>query len=291
MAVVDVTIEEFIDRDGRIGLIDREDRIGQFDLVDNTKVVYELIIQDASKGFALIKESDSLPWAELKDTTFSFNSDDLISDSINVLLKVTVTKSADQTTSRSGDVMNRFEEYITISPSNSYYLDLCENLGLTQQGTINVVSLLDDKLKAGESPTITLNIISLRLAKESVSVEKSVVDLKDEADVIRDKIRVLQLGLESLQASASNYSIKNSEGVAVKEVERTLHDGLKNKSLKTDTLTALITLYTSIDNSGGLSTTDASKYSMARAINVNLTKLRALLDKEHGKGGGGVVPK
>jgi hypothetical protein len=279
MAVVDVTIDEFIDR---------EDRIGQFDLVDNTKVVYELIIQDASKGFALIKESDSLLWEELRDMKFSFNSDDLVSNSINVLLKVTVTKSADQTTSDSGDNMDRFEEYITISPSNSYYLDLCKNLDLDYQGNIDIDRLVE---RNPDKAAITLNIISLRLAKEYVNVEKSVVDLKDEADVIRDKIRVLQLGLESLQASASNYSIKNSEGVAVKDVERSLHNGLKNKSLNTDTLTALLTLYTSIDNSGGLSTTDANKYSIARAINVNLTKLRALLDKEHGKGGGGAVPK
>jgi hypothetical protein len=279
MAVIDVTIDEFIDR---------EDRIGQFNLANNTKVVYELIIQDASKGFVIIKESDSLLWEELRDMKFSFNSDDLISNSIDVLLKVSVTKSTEQPTSDSGDVMNRFEEYITISPSNTYYLDLCENLDLDYQGNIDIDSLVE---RNPDKAAITLNIISLRLAKESVSVEKSINVLNEEADIVKDKIKALQLGLESLQASASNYSIKNSEGVAVKDVERSLHNGLKNKSLNPDTLTALITLYTSIDNSGGLSTTDASKYSIARAINVNLTKLRALLDKEHGRGGGGVVPK
>ena len=208
MAQITVTIEEFIDRDGRIG---------QFDLHDDTKIMYNLTIQDAQNGKTMVSDNGSTSWLDLKETQFDFESDDLSSSIINVFLKVTAYKNSSQEISKSDDVMNRTEEYITISPSNSYYLDLCRQLNLDVQSKIDIARLLDRNPDGG---SIILKIISLRLASEYVTVSKPIGDLRDETDLIKNKIALLQLDLEALQTATPNYSVQTEEGLDLKELER-----------------------------------------------------------------------
>jgi hypothetical protein len=208
MAQITVTIEEFIDRDGRIG---------QFDLHDDTNITYSLTIQDAENGKTMVSGNGSILWSALREAEFNFNSDDLRSNMVNVFLKVTAIKNSSQEISRSDDVMNKSEEYITISPSNSYYLDLCSQLDLVQQSKIDIDRLLD---KNPDKGSITLNIISLRLASEYVNVTKPIGDLRDDAELIKNRIKLLQLDLEALQTATPNYSVQTEEGLDLKELER-----------------------------------------------------------------------
>lgn len=245
-----------------------------FGLAGDYKIVYKLSVQDVDSGKIVLDRSGSCQWSafENNDLDLTFDPNVCGINTAAISFTFSVYKSS---TPHTNDkfIMSSTEEYVSISRYNPYYIDLIKSLNIDNQSIIN------DCL-GKQNYTHEVYLIPNKLISKYNPINKSAIDLHDSAAIIKDRIKMLQLDLETAQKSVVNYNIHDENGISVSDAENEFLLFYDSGEINIGNLNRISSIYSSLEKHGVLSMQQSAKHKLIGSISTSLNRLVEAIKQE-----------